>query len=285
VLIPTYNRIEILKKVLHAYNNQSYDMKKVEILVLDDCSKKNPKKEVLKIKTKYKLRFFRMKKNIGQGRVRNKGIKLANGKYLLFTGDDMIPERNLIEEHMRLHKKYKGIAVLGKVLFDKEIRNEFMNYIEKIQFHYHNIKDKNNVKFHFYTSNISLEKSWFKNERYSEKFKNYGLEDIEIGYRLEKKGLRVVYNPDALVFHYHSYNFEQFCQRMYNVGKSAVIFVKLHPELKRKYIPWFRRLFKLGSFILSNRFFRKINKKLYWYSNFVCYYLKGVEEELKNVER
>ena len=115
---------------------------------------------------------------------------------------------------MNLHDKSSGIAVLGTVLWAPELRNEFMNYIEKIQFHYHTIKDRNDVKLHFYTSNISLEKKWFDNEEYSVKFRNYGLEDLELGYRLEKRGLRVVYNPGAVVYHYHTYSFKQFCNRI-----------------------------------------------------------------------
>lgn len=291
IVIPTYNRLEILKRVLKALNGQTYNLKKVEVLVVDDCSSINPKKEIKKLKTKSKLRFFRLREHIGQGQVRNKAIKLAKGKYLLFLGDDIIPKKNLLQEHMLLHKKHNGIAVLGKILWANEMRNEFMNYIEKIQFHYHTIKDKNNVKLHFYTSNISLEKSWFKDEEYSKQFKNYGLEDLELGYRLEKKGLRIIYNPKAIVYHLHKYTFEQFCDRMKNTGRSAIIFTSLHPELKRKYIryfctiPYFNNIFKLGSFILSNKIFKYINKRIYWYSNFVYNYLKGIGEELKNVER
>ena len=261
IIIPTYNRIDILKKVLEAYNNQTYNPKKFEIIVFDDFSRLNPKKEIKKIKTKYKVRFYRMEKNGGQGKVRNKAINLARGRYILFTGDDMIPEKNLIEEHMKIHRERERVAVLGKVLWHKEVRNEFMDYIEGIQFHYNNIKDRDDVKFHFYTSNISLDKSWFKDEEYSKDFNNYGLEDIELGYRLEKKGLRVIYNPDALVYHVHTYNFEQFCNRMFNVGKSAVIFVRLHPELKRRYIYGFpfNKILKFGSFVLSRIY---LNKKL-----------------------
>jgi len=283
IIIPTYNRLELLKKVLIAYNNQTYDLKKIEVIVYDDCSQISPEKEIRKIKKKYKFRFYRGNKNCGQGEVRNKVIKLAKGKYILFTGDDMIPEPNLLEEHMALHKKYNGIAVLGRIFWTKEIRNKFMNFIEGIQFHYSNIKDRNNAKFHFYTSNISLEKSWFNNEEYSKEFKNYGLEDIEIGYRLEKKGLRIVYNPKAVVYHDHSYNFEQFCNRMKNVGKSAVIFARLHPELKRKYLFFFPLdyILRFGSFLLSRKFIERINQKVYWYSNFVYWYFKGIDEGLK----
>jgi len=255
IIVPTYNRLEMLKKVLGDLNKQTYDLSNVEVLVIDDCSDVSPYSVVKKLKVRYKLRFYRMSKNSGQGQVRNKAIKLARGKYLLFLGDDMIPKENLLEEHMKLHKKYNGIAVLGRVFWHPEIRNEFMNYIERIQFHYHTIKDKNN---------------------------NYGLEDLEIGYRLEKKGLRVVYNSGAVVYHFHKYTFEQFCDRMRKVGRSAVIFVRLHPELKKKYIPRYLlfEIYRMGSYVLSNEFFGRVNKKIYWYSNFVWEYLKGVEEEL-----
>ncbi len=281
IIIPTYNRKALLIETLQGLNVQSYNMEDVEVIVIDDFSHDNPELDIANLKTKYKLRFFREKQNIGQGQVRNRGINLAYGKYVFFIGDDTIPKENFIEEHMSLHQRFSGIAVLGRVLWAAELRNDFMNFIEKIQFHYHTIKDKNNVKLHFYTSNISLEKKWFEKEQYSTEFRNYGLEDIELGYRLEKRGLRVVYNPEAIVYHFHPYTFEQFCLRMKNVGISAVIFAQLHPELKRRYIPFFRAFLKMGSFFVSSNFMKHFSKKIYWYSNLVYYYLIGIEEELR----
>ncbi|HDH00512.1 MAG TPA: glycosyltransferase [Nitrospirae bacterium] len=282
IVIPTYNRTDLLIKTLQALNNQSYGLEDVEVIVIDDCSPVSPEQEILKIDMKYSLRFYREPGNIGQGQIRNKSIKLAEGKYIFFIGDDTIPQDNFLEEHMKFHDKSSDIAVLGKVLWAPELRNEFMDYIEKIQFHYDTIKDRNDVKLHFYTSNISLEKKWFDNEEYSSKFRNYGLEDLELGYRLENNGLRVVYNPGAVVYHYHTYSFEQFCTRMKNVGISAVIVARLHPELRRKYIVPFRLFIKAGSFILSRSFVKHVNRRLYWFSNFVYCYLEGVEEELGN---
>jgi len=277
IIIPTYNRADILIRTLKAIDEQDYNLNEVEVLVVDDHSDNNPEYLISNLKTKYCLRFFRMEKNVGAGMVRNRAIDLAQGKYLLFIGDDTIPDKSLIKEHIKLHDRNQNIAVLGYVRWAEEIRDEFMDYIAKIQFHYQNIKDKNDVKFHFYTSNISLEKKWFQTEKFNSKFKGYGLEDIEIGYRLENKGLRVIYNPNAMVSHIHHYNFNQFCERMEKVGESAVIFVNLHPELRRRYIPIFLNIFLIASFLLSMN--ALLGRKLYWRFNFIFNYFKGIKTE------
>ncbi|MFA5318152.1 MAG: glycosyltransferase family 2 protein [Patescibacteria group bacterium] len=277
VIIPTYNREDILIRTLKALDEQNYDLNEVEALVVDDYSDNSPEHSISKLKTKYRLRFFRMEKNAGAGMVRNQAIDLAQGKYLLFIGDDTIPDKNLIKEHMKLHNQHRGIAVLGQVRWAEEVRDEFMDYIAKIQFHYQNIKDKNNVKFHFYTSNISLEKKWFETEKFSSKFKGYGLEDIEMGYRLERNGLRVIYNSDAIVNHVHHYNFKQFCERMERVGESAAVFADLHPELKRRYIPIFSNALFITSSLLSKKIL--LGRKLYWRFNFIFNYFKGIKTQ------
>lgn len=285
IIIPSYNERGSLINVLESLNKQSYNMKKVELIIIDDGSDKNLKQKLVKFKPVYKLRFKILKKNKGPAVARNEGLKIAKGKYILFMGDDTIANEKFIEEHINLHKKHKGIAVLGWTIWDNKIRNEFMNYAERFQFRYHTIKNQNNATYHFYGSNISLEKIWFNNDKFSEKFKKPGVEDLEIGYRLENKGLRIVYNTKALLYHHHNYTFEQFCKRMKNLGKSVVIFTNLHPELKIKYIPRLIKLYKIGSFILSQNFFIKINKKLYWFFNFVFHYIIGIEEESKNLNK
>ena len=141
----------------------------------------------------------------------------------------------------------------------------------------------NNATLHFYTSNVSLEKKWFVDDRYSTAFNNYGLEDIELGYRLEKKGLRIVYHRDAVVCHVHYYNLDSFSKRMYNVGGSAVIFRSLHPEMGRKLIPIGWRIILFFSTLLSYQFIGW--RRLYWYAKIVSYYFRGVSDGLAKEKR
>ena len=85
----------------------------------------------------------------------------------------------------------------------------------------------------FYTSNISLKRSFFKKERFNENFNCYGWEDIELGYRLWKKyDMRIYYEPTAIAYHHHEIQPSDLPKKMRNVGKSAVHFQRLQPEIQ-----------------------------------------------------
>ena len=47
---------------------------------------------------------------------------------------------------------------------------------------------------------------------YDESFRHYGSEDLELGYRLSRAGVRFVYNPKAVGYHDHTKSFPQFCK-------------------------------------------------------------------------
>ena len=67
---------------------------------------------------------------------------------------------------------------------------------------------------HFYTNNISLKTEFLrKNGMFDEDFRTYGYEDLELGYRLMRRGLRLLYNPDAVGYHCKYMSFADACRR------------------------------------------------------------------------
>jgi hypothetical protein len=85
----------------------------------------------------------------------------------------------------------------------------------------------------FYTSNISLKKSFFEKERFNEDFKHYGWEDIELGYRLWKNhDMQIYYEPNAIAYHHHVIEPADLPKKMQNIGKSAVHFQRLQPDVR-----------------------------------------------------
>jgi hypothetical protein len=56
------------------------------------------------------------------------------------------------------------------------------------------------------------------------------LEDVELGYRLGKHGLQIVFNRQAIQYMNRPLTFEQFCQRSSKYGPAQIAFSNLHPE-------------------------------------------------------
>lgn len=300
VIIPTYNRQEKLKKTLKTLEGQTLSKDNFEIIVVDDGSSDETGDLLERFKKNTFLNFnYFTQKNQGAGQARNLGVTKANGSIIFFCGDDTFLDKDLLAIHQAYHQKNKNIAVLGIVLWDdSEKVNDFMHYIAPAgaQFHYNTIRDFNNAGFnHFYTSNISLEKKWFDSEQFDPIFNAafMAFEDIDLGLRLEKRGLRIIFEPRAKVFHSHYYQPESFHKRMFRVGRNIIIFLDKFKQDKRsyyllkwKYMPFSffikgTRIFHLFSHLLSkSNLLKKINIKYHWFWSFCYYYSKGILEEL-----
>jgi glycosyltransferase involved in cell wall biosynthesis len=92
VVIPTYNRANLLGRAIRSVINQTYP--DFEILVIDDCSKDNTE-EVVKGFSESQLKYIRHGKNKGGSAARNTGITSAKGEYIALLDDDdeWLPEK------------------------------------------------------------------------------------------------------------------------------------------------------------------------------------------------
>lgn len=87
VIIPTYNRGNLINNSIISVLNQTY--KNLEVIVVDDGSSDNTEKEIEKIKDE-RVRYIKLSTNTGGSNARNIGIKKATGKYISFQDSDDI---------------------------------------------------------------------------------------------------------------------------------------------------------------------------------------------------
>ena len=85
VIIPTYNRAELLHSAMCSALKQTYT--KFEIIVVDDKSTDHTQKVVQSFKDE-RIRYIRHDKNKGVSAARNTAVKAAKGEYIAFLDDD-----------------------------------------------------------------------------------------------------------------------------------------------------------------------------------------------------
>jgi glycosyltransferase involved in cell wall biosynthesis len=236
VVIPTYNRLSMLLRVLQSLDGQK-NAPPFEVIVIDDGSSDDMKATLER--QDYGFPFiFRSQTNSGPGRARNHGVSLAKGAFVVFIGDDTVPEPDFLAEHARTHRQSGNdrlVGCLGYTGWPEEERvTAFMDYINDygLQFGYKLIEHDSVVPFNFfYTSNISIDRDLLAEHPFDTTFPSAAWEDIELAYRLDALGLKIHYNARAVTKHHHSMTVDSFARRQYTVGKSGAIFYRKHPEL------------------------------------------------------
>jgi GT2 family glycosyltransferase len=242
VIIPTYNRCQKLLKVLEALEAQTLDKRSFEVIVVDDGSTDTTRHRVAQYgeTSQLRLRYVRQQNKL-QGAARNYGIMLAQEPLLLFIGDDIIPTGDLLQQHLDFHRRYNpcgDVALVGRIQWSKDLQaTPFMHFINDhgAQFGFAAMQHLGPWQFDcFYTSNISVPRQMLQKLGYvfDEDFKTYGWEDTELGYRLERNGMRLFYNAEALADHDHPTDLVRFCRRQYQVGMCSRVFLAKHPELE-----------------------------------------------------
>ena len=293
VIIPTFNRSSILKECLKALLSQSLPQEDYEVVVVDDGSTDDTQAVLNVFRRKHKNLLYIHHQNVGQGVARNIGVQHARGNIIVLIGDDIIVNEDFLSEHLRVHLRHpnENEAVLGLTLWHPKLKiTPFMSWMTNgsvilgkfggHQFAYEKLEGRDEADYNFfYTSNISLKRSLLDKYPFDPVFSGYGWEDIELGYRLFLRvGLRLHYNPHAIGYHDHAMSEEILRERMRNVGRSAWLFHRRYPELKKVPGFWKRIIFSMLSSRFSVYILRHISRNFYYYALSKKYFLEGLAD-------
>ena len=106
VVIPSYNKQDILLKSVRSIQNQNF--KNIEIIIVNDCSNDNST-EVFNylLKTDPRIRIFHHMTNLGVWRTRLDGIFYSRGQYIiLFDAGDLYEDNYVLLDAYNVIKKY-----------------------------------------------------------------------------------------------------------------------------------------------------------------------------------
>lgn len=240
VVIPTYNRAEMLLSCLRYLEQQTWN--DFEVVVVDDGSTDLTASVVRTYQRTSPLHLrYLSQPNAGPGRARNYGISILQAPVCLLIGDDILATPGLVETHLKLHLQRPEVEAAGLGLTrwsesDQKV-TRFMRWLDEggMQFSYGPLLRGETPDWrHFYTSNLSVKTKLLRENSFDESFRGAAMEDMELGYRLERRcGLKTFFLEEALALHVHPTSFRQACRRMLNVGRSTRRFQELWPEVGR----------------------------------------------------
>ncbi len=229
VVIPTYNRASLLARTVRAFLAQ--EGVSFEIIVVDDGSS-DPTPEVLAGLHDPRLRVLRQP-NAGLAAARNAGLAQAQGQYVLFNDDDIIPEAGFLQAHLALQRRYPGAAVVSRTFIPDGVgQDPFIRFWRA--------RAESGVRGRaegavlgpggFWFASLSLNRALLAEPFVC--FKGYGWEEHELGLRLWRRGVRPRLALSARAAHEDRVSLEGMLSKFRSLGRLAWQFYRMHPSLR-----------------------------------------------------
>lgn len=233
VIIPVYNGEKTIKDCIRSIQNQSYPHEDYEIIVVDDGSADN----TAKILEGLNIRFI-TQQNRGPATARNRGAQIAKGDILLFTDADCVADKRWIDKMVSPFKNPDIVGVKGSY---KTLQKELIARFSQAEFE-ERYRLQKRFEFIDFVDSYSAgfrKDIFFKIGGFNQNFPSADHEDVDLSYRLSKAGYKMVFNPNAIVYHQHPKGLLRYLGMKFWRAFWRMSVYKKYPEkmLKDTYTP------------------------------------------------
>jgi glycosyltransferase involved in cell wall biosynthesis len=231
VIIPTYNRMELLRYTMDALTRQSMPADRFEVLVVDDGSSDSTASMVDGYRDRLDLRyFFQPDEGWRVAAARNIGIRHARADRCVFIDAGVLPHSGCLAAHLTsLDSVPAPAAVCGYVyclnadnadaermrtdidVADVDTTIEKLaaegRWLDPREGFYRKFTDELDHLpapwIVYWTCNVSAHTGQLRSVGlFDEAFRGWGGEDVELAYRLHRAGTRFLLNRAASAIHY-----------------------------------------------------------------------------------
>ena len=143
IIIPCFEEEEWIQRTVHSCINQDYPVDKLEVIVVDDCSKDRSAERVEEIIAKLKeadtgdhayrvaerIRFFRQSANLGKRDAMARGAREAKHELLVFVDSDSFLDPFAVRNIVQPFKDKEMGGVSGRT----DVANTYTNALTKMQ--------------------------------------------------------------------------------------------------------------------------------------------------------
>lgn len=218
IVIPNYNGSSLLKlniprlmKILetHVQKTNNY----LEVIIVDDCSKDNSMEIIESLIEQYKnskvvVKGMKTKVNKGFSSTINYGVSQATGEIIVLLNSDAYPEDDFIQpfvSHFTDEKLY-GVGFMDKSIEKEKIvlRGRGVGFWQRGFLVHRKGEVDSSSTLWINGGSCAVRKSiWEKLKGMDELYNPFYWEDIDISYRAQKSGYKVLFEKKCVVVHEH----------------------------------------------------------------------------------
>lgn len=262
-----YNKATALPAVLLSYFRQTYEGE-FEVVFVDDAT---PDESVGVVEQTFaaarksglytrlpSYKIVRNARNLGNCVSRNLGLAQADGDIAVVIDADCMLNRDFLTRHAQAHSFNDADVVIGPLNIETE-GEEPVRCLDALELHPGQAARRIQLQDEFHrtsfvnciTRNFSIRRQLVEPEFFDPAFSytadpasGFGWEDVEMGYRLYKRGLRIKYVSDAFSIHI---SHDPATPDKAKPARSARNFRRLlekHPDLRHEARHWVRQTTK-----------------------------------------
>lgn len=207
VVIPTYNRRDVLLRCLEHLEAQTVGPDALQVLVVDDGSPDDTVPTARNRPHRFADYQVLEQENSGPGAARNRALERATAPRTIFINDDTLLAPTAIEQHLRIHAAHPMSMVLGTFEFVEAFRHEPLGRLlteVPLLFAYPLIEDGDELSAALgATCNLSVDTNAARAVGFDPWFDFPAVEDVDFSIRLEEAGYRLRFCADAEARHDH----------------------------------------------------------------------------------
>lgn len=241
VVVATYNRLSSLEQLLSQLALQAGLPGPFEVVVVDDGSA-SPVAPALENRRYPFTLTVHTQQNAGAAAARDVGVRRAQGELVVIIDDDMQVDPDFLRHHLACHADGERTVVIGRIAADDSLatRPLFERWHQALLDRMARQLASGEVVpggKHFFTGNVSLPRRAFLEVGGFDSTMRQS-EDVELGLRLEKAGLKFKFADDAVTRHASDHSaLAFFRRRAFRYGGFDRELWRKHPD-RREASPW-----------------------------------------------
>ncbi len=221
VVIPTYQRTDLLLQSLDSLSKQTIDPSTFEVIAIDDATPNGEAKHKTITSKTYPFHFqYLIQTKGGPAKARNLGVKKSSGSIIIFMDDDAVADSEWIKNivHSLESSTHSGVGGITKNYKIETLSEKLLNHVG----HLIPPIDPITGKIIFL---VTVNAAFYKKDLesigvFDEDFKLPSGEDMDLGFRLREAGFTLGISENAIVYHHQRDTLRSMFRNWHNYGRG-----------------------------------------------------------------